>query len=116
MYRILIAEDESRIAAFMEKGLKKHGFDATTVTNGEDAIAQATDYDLLLLDLGLPLKDGWAVLEALRQSGRKLPIVIVTARDSERNRKESLERGANDYLAKPFKFNELLEKVMSLLT
>jgi DNA-binding response OmpR family regulator len=113
MHRILIAEDEARIAAFIEKGLKKQGFEAVIVTNGDDAIAKikAERFDLLLLDIGLPGKDGWAVLTELRQEIQEMPVIIVTARDGEGDRIESLKRGANDYLAKPFRFNELLKKV-----
>ncbi|MCU0570002.1 MAG: response regulator [Oculatellaceae cyanobacterium Prado106] len=113
MHRILIAEDEARIAAFIEKGLRKHGYDTETVTNGLDAIAKATteDFALLLLDIGLPGKDGWQVLQELRQFTQKLPVIVVTARDGESDRQESFKRGANDYLGKPFRFNDLLEKV-----
>ncbi|MCU0569998.1 MAG: response regulator [Oculatellaceae cyanobacterium Prado106] len=113
MNRILIVEDESRIASFLEKGLRKQGYEVEIATNGHEAIAKATTtpYDLLLLDLGLPGKDGWAVLRELRQSSQKLPVIIVTARDGETDRAEILQQGANDYLSKPFRFSELLEKV-----
>jgi DNA-binding response OmpR family regulator len=113
MHRILIAEDEVRIAAFIEKGLRKNGFSTVSVSNGNDVLAtlESEDFDLLLLDLGLPGKDGWAVLRELRRSMQKLPVIIVTARDGESDRRESLEQGANDYLAKPFRFNDLLYKV-----
>lgn len=113
MYRVLIAEDEPRIVAFLEKGLRQNSFETVVVTNGQDAIdrIQQSVVDLLLLDLGLPGKDGWTVLDELRQSGQTLPIVIVTAREGETNRVESLKRGANDFITKPFRFHELLAKV-----
>ncbi|MBW4517717.1 MAG: response regulator [Timaviella obliquedivisa GSE-PSE-MK23-08B] len=113
MYRVLIAEDELRIVAFLEKGLRQNGFETTVVTRGQDAIDQSQQgtFDLLLLDLGLPGKDGWTVIDELRKSGQTLPIVIVTAREGETNRAESLRRGANDYITKPFRFQELLAKV-----
>jgi DNA-binding response OmpR family regulator len=113
MHRILIAEDESRIAAFIEKGLRKNGFLTEIATNGIDVLTklEVQEFDLLLLDLGLPGKDGWAVLHELRDSMRKLPVIIVTARDGEGDRLRSINQGANDYLAKPFRFNELLKKV-----
>jgi DNA-binding response OmpR family regulator len=113
MRRILIAEDESRIAAFIEKGLRKSGFLTETATNGIDVLTKldVQEFDLLLLDLGLPGKDGLSVLRELRASMRKLPVIIVTARDGESDRLESISQGANDYLAKPFRFNDLLEKV-----
>jgi two-component system, OmpR family, copper resistance phosphate regulon response regulator CusR len=113
MHRILIAEDEVRIAAFIEKGLRKNGFSTVIVSNGNEVLAklEGETFDLLLLDLGLPGKDGWTVLRELRQSLQKLPVIIVTARDGESDRLESIQQGANDYLAKPFRFNDLLNKV-----
>jgi two-component system, OmpR family, copper resistance phosphate regulon response regulator CusR len=112
MNRILIAEDETRLAAFIAKGLQKSGFKTAIAEDGQQAVemAKREEYELLLLDLGLPLKDGWAVLKELRQMGKKLPIIIVTATD-ERNRTVALASGANDYLTKPFRFNDLLQKV-----
>lgn len=117
MYRILIAEDESRIAAFVDKGLRKNGFDTAIVSNGNDvlAILQTEVFNLLLLDIGLPGKDGLTVLKELRQSQQKLPVVIVTARNGDQNRQISLNLGANDYIAKPFRFVELLEAIKNQL-
>jgi DNA-binding response OmpR family regulator len=116
MTEILIVEDEVRLAAFMEKGLRKNGFATCVAQDGQQAIAMATDhdFDLLLLDLGLPIKDGWTVLRELRQQGKQVPIIIVTALNSE-NRSVALGFGANDYLRKPFRFNDLLEKIQSQL-
>jgi DNA-binding response OmpR family regulator len=111
--RILIAEDEARIASSLEKGLRANGFTTSVVADGRDALAQATSdrYDLLILDLGLPGKDGFSVLDELRAAGSKLPVVILTARDSVRDTVAGLEGGADDYITKPFRFEELLARV-----
>jgi DNA-binding response OmpR family regulator len=113
MSRILIAEDESRIASFLEKGLKANGFATSVAVDGRDAMTLASSgrYDLLILDLGLPGKDGFAILEELRAQGSKLPVVILTARDSVRDTVAGLEGGADDYITKPFRFEELLARV-----
>lgn len=113
MNRILIAEDEPRIAAFLEKGLKANGFTTTVVEDGNDAIScvQTEDFDILILDLGLPGKDGWVVLEELRGQGEQLPVIVLTARDEVKDTVAALEGGANDYITKPFRFEELLARV-----
>jgi DNA-binding response OmpR family regulator len=113
MSRILIAEDEARIASFLEKGLKANGFVTSVAADGRDAITLAASgrYDLLILDLGLPGKDGFAILEELRSQGSQLPVVILTARDSVRDTVAGLEGGADDYITKPFSFEELLARV-----
>ena len=113
MSRILIAEDEERIASFLEKGLQANGFTTSLAADGRDAVALAASgrYDLLILDLGLPGMDGFAVLEELRASGSNLPVVILTARDSVRDTVAGLEGGADDYITKPFRFEELLARV-----
>ena len=113
MSRILIAEDEERIASFLEKGLKANGFATSVAVDGRDAITLASSgrYDLLILDLGLPGKDGFAILEELRSQGSKLPVVILTARDSVRDTVAGLDGGADDYITKPFRFEELLARV-----
>jgi DNA-binding response OmpR family regulator len=113
MSRILIAEDEARIASFLEKGLKANGFVTSVAADGRDAITLAASgrYDLLILDLGLPGKDGFAILEELRSQGSQLPVVILTARDSVRDTVAGLEGGADDYITKPFRFEELLARV-----
>jgi two-component system, OmpR family, copper resistance phosphate regulon response regulator CusR len=118
---ILIAEDEERLAAFVEKGLKKNGFETIVAADGVQALnvifqrgSYANDQqpvDLLLLDLGLPIKDGWAVLDETRAQHPDLPIIIVTAMTDERDRQRAFASGANDYLPKPFKFSDLLAKV-----
>lgn len=113
MSRILIAEDEDRIASFLEKGLRKAGFATTTVTDGPRALAEAGAgrYDLLLLDIGLPDLDGFEVLRRLRGSGSTLPVIILTARDSVDDRVSGLAGGADDYVPKPFAFDELLARI-----
>jgi len=113
MSRILIAEDEARIASFLEKGLKANGFATSVAGDGRDAITLASSgrYDLLILDLGLPGKDGFTILEELRAQGSQLPVVILTARDSVRDTVAGLEGGADDYITKPFRFEELLARV-----
>jgi two-component system, OmpR family, copper resistance phosphate regulon response regulator CusR len=113
MSRILIAEDEARIASFLEKGLRANGFATTVAADGHEAVALAgTDsFDLLILDLGLPGRDGFDVLGELRGRGSKLPVVILTARDSVGDTVAGLEGGADDYITKPFRFEELLARV-----
>ncbi|MEA5573049.1 response regulator transcription factor [Calothrix sp. UHCC 0171] len=117
MNRILIAEDETRLAAFIEKGFRKNGFMTTVASDGEQALQKATneEFELLLLDLGLPIKDGWAVLQELRSQDENLPIIIITALSDERIRTTALSLGANDYVTKPFRFGDLLAKVNSYL-
>ena len=117
MSRILIAEDEGRIASFLEKGLRANGFTTTVTDDGHDALslADTDDFDLLILDIGLPGRDGFAVLRELRRRGRRLPVVILTARDSVEDTVAGLEGGADDYVAKPFRFEELLARVRARL-
>lgn len=113
MNRILIAEDEPRFAAFLEKGLRANGFTTAVAKDGYEAVEMAdhNKFDLLILDLGLPGKDGWQVLEELRNQGEWLPIIILTARDRVSDKVAGLEGGADDYLTKPFRFEELLARV-----
>jgi DNA-binding response OmpR family regulator len=117
MNRILIAEDEPRIASFLEKGLKANGFTTIVVEDGDAAIrvADSNDFDLLILDLGLPGKDGLQVLEELRGRGETLPIIILTARDEINDKVAGFEGGADDYVTKPFRFEELLARVRARL-
>jgi len=111
--RILIAEDEPRLAAFLDKGLRAHGYTTTIVGDGGAAsmMARDEDFDLLVLDIGLSGKDGFAVLRDLRAAGQHLPVVILTARDDVSDKVAGFERGADDYLTKPFKFEELLVRI-----
>ncbi len=113
MNRILIAEDEARLAAFLDKGLRSNGYTTTIVSDGAAAsmMARDEDFDLLVLDIGLPGKDGFAVLRDLRAAGQRMPVVILTARDDVTDKVAGLEGGADDYVTKPFKFEELLARV-----
>jgi DNA-binding response OmpR family regulator len=113
MAAILIAEDEPRIAAFVEKGLRAAGLATTIVRTGPEALDQASSgaFDLMVLDIGLPGMDGFSVLESLRGQGSRLPVVILTARDSVTDTVTGLEGGADDYMAKPFRFEELLARI-----
>lgn len=117
MSSILLVEDEPRIVAFVEKGLAANGFAVTAVDSGEDALARlATDaYDLVILDIGLPDRDGFSVLEQLRGLGHRVPVVILTARDSVEDTVAGLEGGADDYVTKPFRFEELLARIRARL-
>lgn len=117
MSRILIAEDEPRIAAFLEKGLRANGFTITVANDGRDALQKAlgNEFDLLILDLNLPHQDGFQVLQALRGQGEKMPIIILTARDDLEDKVAGLEEGADDYVTKPFRFAELLARVRARL-
>jgi DNA-binding response OmpR family regulator len=111
--RILIAEDEQRIASFLQKGLSANGFTTAVAEDGPSALemAYSGDFDLLILDLGLPEMDGSDVLTHLREKNRSLPVIILTARDSVTDKVAGLESGADDYVTKPFKFEELLARV-----
>jgi DNA-binding response OmpR family regulator len=113
MSRILIVEDEERIAAFVEKGLRANGFATTTVDEGGAALGlvRTGEFDLVVLDLGLPDMDGLDVLRELRRTDRSLPVVILTARSGVADTVAGLEGGADDYVSKPFRFEELLARV-----
>ncbi len=113
MTRILVAEDEQRIASFIDKGLRASGFGVTVVGDGPAAYeaAMSGEHDLLVLDLGLPLLDGFAVLGRLRRSGCAIPVIILTARSGVTDTVAGLDSGADDYMAKPFRFEELLARI-----
>mgnify|MGYP005809711783 CR=1 FL=1 len=117
MTAILIAEDEERIASFVEKGLRAQGYTATVVSDGREALqhARSGQFDLVLLDVGLPGMDGFAVLRAMREAGDRTPVVILTARDGVEDTVHGLEHGADDYITKPFRFAELLARVRARL-
>ncbi|WP_295840380.1 response regulator transcription factor [uncultured Microbacterium sp.] len=117
MTRILIAEDEERISAFVAKGLESAGYQTLVVDDGSDALETALsgEIDLVLLDVGLPSLDGFEVLRSLRGQGSSIPVIMLTARTSTRDTVDGLDAGANDYVAKPFKFDELLARVRSRL-
>ncbi|WP_165068008.1 response regulator transcription factor [Marisediminicola senii] len=113
MNRILIAEDEDRISGFVEKGLRAAGYTSTVVTTGAEALDQALSgaHDLLLLDIGLPGIDGFEVLRRVRQRDTALPVIMLTARTTVGDTVAGLDGGANDYIPKPFKFDELLARI-----
>ena len=113
MSQILIAEDEERIASFVAKGLRAAGHSPTVVPTGREAIdlASTGEFDLLILDLGLPDRDGFDVLSTIRGQGGTMPVIILTARSSVTDTVTGLESGADDYMAKPFRFEELLARV-----
>lgn len=113
MNRILIAEDERRIASFIEKGFRANGFTTTTVADGAEALELALtgEFDLMVLDIGLPSLDGFSVLRRLRSRRVLMPVVILTARDAVADAVAGLEGGADDYMQKPFSFDELLARV-----
>jgi two-component system, OmpR family, response regulator QseB len=113
MSRILIVEDEPKIAAFIEKGLRSHGFITAIAADSKDALLMAIDhkFDLMILDLGLPGKDGLQILEELRGQGEVLPIIILSGRDDIQTKIAGFEGGADDYLTKPFSFEELLVRL-----
>ena len=113
MTRILIAEDEQRIVSFLEKGLRAGGYTTVAVGTGPDALALARDdsFDLLVLDLGLPGMDGHEVLRAMRARGETMPVLILAARDGVGDTVAGLEGGADDYVTKPFRFEELLARI-----
>jgi heavy metal response regulator len=115
--RILVAEDEARVRSFLRRGLVEAGMAVDQATDGEEALALALaePYDAIVLDLGLPRRDGLEVLRELRARGRATPVLILTARDSVADRVQGLDGGADDYLAKPFAFAELLARLRALL-
>jgi DNA-binding response OmpR family regulator len=117
MSRILIIEDELRISAFLEKGLQSNGFTTTAVQDGREAshMILGDDFDLVILDLGLPGKDGLTVLEEMRGQGVQIPVIILTARDDVNDKVKGFEGGADDYVTKPFRFEELLARVRARL-
>ena len=113
MARILIAEDEPRIASFLEKGLRANGFTTTVVDDGilAEGMARDGDFELLVLDLGLPNRHGLDVLRTIRRRGERLPVVILTARDEVEITVAGFDGGADDYVTKPFRFEELLARI-----
>ncbi|REF36770.1 response regulator transcription factor [Thermasporomyces composti] len=113
MSRILVVEDEPAISDFVVRGLREHGFAAAAVTNGAAALHHAAtgEFDLLLLDIGLPDRDGFSVIRQLRASRNDIPVVVLSARDSVTDTVKGLEIGADDYVCKPFRFEELLARI-----
>jgi two-component system copper resistance phosphate regulon response regulator CusR len=115
--KILIVEDETKTASFLAKGLKEAGYDVSLAADGESAseMIRGESFDLLIVDIMLPKKDGWAVVGELRADRARTPVIFLTARDSVGDRVKGLELGADDYIIKPFAFAELLARVRSLL-
>src|SRR5713101_9020333 len=115
--RLLLVEDDARIARFVAKGLREQAYAVDVVASGNDALYQAAinTYDLVVLDVMIPGRDGFEVCRELRQSGRRMPILMLTARDAVEDRVTGLDHGADDYLTKPFEFRELLARLRALL-
>jgi two-component system copper resistance phosphate regulon response regulator CusR len=115
--RILLVEDETRVAGFIAKGLREQAYAVDIASDGEQALYQAAvnQYDVVILDVMLPVKDGHTVCRELRASGFRTPILMLTARGAVDDRVEGLDSGADDYLAKPFDFKELLARLRALL-
>jgi DNA-binding response OmpR family regulator len=115
--RILIAEDDRRISSFIDKGLRANGFATCVATDGEEAerLGLSDEFDLLILDMGLPQRDGYHVLQGLRSRGKGMPVLVLTGRPELRNAVACLNGGADDYMMKPFRFDELLARVRARL-
>jgi DNA-binding response OmpR family regulator len=115
--RLLLVEDDARIARFVAKGLREQSYAVDVAANGDDALYQAAinTYDLIVLDVMIPGRDGFAVCRELRAAGQKIPILMLTAKDAVEDRIAGLDFGADDYLTKPFEFRELLARLRALL-
>jgi two-component system copper resistance phosphate regulon response regulator CusR len=115
--KILIVEDEAKTREYLQQGLTEAGFVVDLARTGLDGhhLAMTEPYDLIILDVMLPDLDGWRILQAFREAGRKVPVLFLTARDSVSDRVKGLDLGADDYLVKPFAFAELLARVRTLL-
>lgn len=115
--RILVVEDERKVAAALQQGLQNEGYDVSVAGTGEDGffLVNTEVFDLVLLDVMLPGRDGLEVLSAMRKSGLHVPVLILTARDALEDRVQGLDSGADDYLVKPFAFPELLARIRALL-
>src|SRR5438094_7587361 len=115
--RILVVEGESKVARALREGLEREKYEVVLAPTGEEGffLVNAEEFDLVLLDLMLPSRDGLQVLSNLRKRGLQTPVLILTARDASEDRVEGLDKGADDYLVKPFAFPELLARVRALL-
>src|SRR3989449_4244344 len=115
--KILVVEDDRKVAGFIEQGLREEGYAVDVAPDGAEAtmLAHVYEYDLLVLDVMLPKKTGLQVASELRRDGRKTPILMLTARDATEDVVRGLDAGADDYLTKPFKFDELLARVRALV-
>ncbi|BAZ47520.1 two component transcriptional regulator, winged helix family protein [Nostoc sp. NIES-4103] len=114
---VLFVEDETKIANFVQAGLKEQGFVVDYCDNGNDAYIQAmeNEYDTIVLDIMIPGKDGLAILKSLRQAGRNVPVILLTARNELDDRLEGLNLGADDYIAKPFFVEELVARIHAVM-
>ena len=115
--KLLLVEDDPKIAAHIRKGLQESGFVVDVAENGDDGLTMALngEYDVLILDVMLPVRDGWSVLADVRGAGLDVPALFLTARDGVDDRIRGLELGADDYLPKPFAFAELLARIRTIL-
>ena len=115
--KILVVEDERKAAQYLEKGLRESGYDVEVAEQGDLGLKMAlgSEYDLIILDIMLPGRDGWSILREMHKSGKRTPVLFLTARDTVDDRVKGLELGADDYLVKPFAFSELLARVRSVL-
>ncbi len=115
--RVLVVEDDSKIASFIVKGLKQSGYAADNVSDGEEAysLAQTEPYDVAVIDIMLPRMDGLSLIEKLRRNGIHTPVIILSAKRSVDDRVKGLQAGGDDYLTKPFSFSELLMRIHALL-
>ena len=115
--RILVIEDEKKIAGFIKRGLKEEGYAADTASDGEEGyyLARTNDYDLILLDVMLPKIDGITLCKKLRKDSEKTPVIMLTAKDRVKDKVEGLDSGADDYITKPFVFEELLARIRAVL-
>ncbi|NER61942.1 heavy metal response regulator transcription factor [Pseudomonas sp. MAFF212428] len=115
--KLLIVEDQPKTGLYLRQGLNEAGFSTELATDGDTGqhLALNGNYDLLILDVMLPGRDGWQILQAVREAGLEIPVLFLTARDTVEDRVHGLELGADDYLIKPFAFSELLARVRTLL-
>lgn len=115
--KLLIVEDERKTASYLRRGLTEAGFAVDVADQGEDGLwrARSGGYDLIILDVMLPGRDGWSILAEIRREGKDTPVLFLTARDAVEDRVKGLELGADDYLLKPFAFSELLARIRSIL-
>jgi two-component system copper resistance phosphate regulon response regulator CusR len=114
--KILVVEDDRKVAGFVEQGLKEEGYVVDLARDGEEAtmLAHVNDYDMMLLDIVLPKKNGFQIATELRREGRNTPILMLTSRDAPEDVVRGLDAGADDYLSKPFRFDELLARIRAL--
>jgi two-component system copper resistance phosphate regulon response regulator CusR len=117
MMKVLVVEDEPKTAAYLRTGLSENGFVVDVAEHGDDGLhlALTHEYDVMILDVMLPKRDGWSVLADLRASGKLTPVLFLTARDAVSDRVKGLELGSDDYLVKPFAFSELLARIRSIV-